>query len=205
MSCKTNIICLLWKGDFRGRDYVDEDVVRLKHMIDKNIDRDYTMYCLTNDMEAKVPANKIELINNWPGWWSKVELFRPDLPCGRTLYLDLDTYIVNSLESLLAVEGDLVMFPSPYHKGQYQAGTMLFTSGTLYWVYDTFKRWAKNYMNKYRSEQDLYGDWIPNQPTFPAKWLMKASDYIRNGYNVKKDTIIISGRPKSVSFRNLVK
>lgn len=216
-SNKVNIVCLLWKGNFRGRDYTEKDVVRLKSMIDAYIDRDYTFYCLTNDMGIDVPAEKIELVKNWPGWWGKVELFRPDMPCGRTLYLDLDTHIVSNLKPILDFKGDLVMFPTPYMRKKrvntegkiviprYQAGTMLFTSGTLTSIFRDFHKVAEFYMQTYRSEQDIYGEWLPNQPTFPARWLMKASEYIKNGYNLKKDTIIVSGQPKSVSFRNLMK
>lgn len=211
---KCNIICLLWKGEFRGRDYRDEDVARLKEMVERHIDRDFRMYCLTNDPKADVPAEKIMLNYNWPGWWSKVELFRPDLPCGRTLYLDLDTTIVRSLQPMLDYEGDLVMFPSPFEKKKlvnaegkrmvihYQAGTMLFTPGALHWVYDTFRADAKKYMRLYRSEQDIYGEWLPNQPTFPQDWLLKTANLVRNK-KIRENTIIISGRPKNLDFRQL--
>lgn len=214
MSCKTNIICLLWKGDFRGRDYKDEDVRRLKQTVDKHIDRPYTLYCLTNDMKADIPAEKINLLNNFPGWWSKIELFRPDMPCGVNLYLDLDTHIVRSLQPILdyPVE-DLVMFNSPYRKVggkmytkqgrlivRYQAGTMLFKPGKLYWVYQKFVKSPDSYMKMYRSEQDVYGQWIPNQPTFPDKWMTKISKLKNNTIN--KDTIIVTGRPKGEDFRN---
>ena len=209
---RINIITLLWKGDFRGRDYTDQDVWNLYKSVSKWIDRPFEMYCLTNDMQADVPGKKIELIHNWPGWWSKVELFRPDLPCGRTLYLDLDTYIVSSLQSILDTEGDLVMFPSPYDKppkdtGEgmriftYQAGTMLFTPGSLSWVYNKFRAHAQKWMIEYRSEQDIYAVWLPNQSIFSSEWLMKIGEYKKIG-RTRENTIIITGN-KDGEFRNL--
>ena len=164
-------------------------------------------------MKADVPAEKIELVKNWPGWWSKVELFRPDIPCGRTLYLDLDTYIVGSLKPILDFEGDLVMFPSPYGRKKkvntegkivvqrYQTGTMLFTPGKLSHVFRDFHKTASLYMQTYRSEQDIYGEWLPNQPTFPARWLMKIGEYKKIG-RTRENTIIITGN-KDGEFRNL--
>lgn len=41
----------------------------------------------------------IPLEHNWPGWWSKMELFKHDL--GRVLYIDLDTVIVGPLAEML--------------------------------------------------------------------------------------------------------
>jgi hypothetical protein len=216
-NSEINIICLLWKGEFRGRNYVDEDVAYLRQTIDKWIDRQYTMYCLTNDPDANVVAEKIMLKNNWPGWWSKVELFRDDLPPGRTLYLDLDTHIVRSIQPLLDCKGDLVMFPTPYapetHYGRmrknkenkfitnrYHSSTMLFTPGTLSWVYNQFKVQAEQLMNHYRSEQDMYGEWLSDCPTFPLRWLGKIAQ-MRNGHPDKK-VMIVTGRPINDDWRN---
>ena len=35
----------------------------------------------------------IPLAHDWPGWWAKMELFRPDIP-GDLFYLDLDTTVI---------------------------------------------------------------------------------------------------------------
>lgn len=214
---KVNIICLLWKGKFRGRDYRDEDVAYLRETVDKHIDRPYRMYCLTNDERANVAAEKVMLVNNWPGWWSKVELFRADLPAGRTLYLDLDTHIVRNMQQLLDCKGELVMFPTPYapetHYGRmrrnregkfitnrYHSSTMLFTPGALSWVYTQFKVRAGQLMQYYRSEQDMYGEWLPDCRTFPIRWLGKIAQ-LRNGHPDKK-VMIVTGRPINGDWRN---
>lgn len=39
------------------------------------------------------------LVSDWPGWWAKMELFRPDLP-GDVLYFDLDTVVLGGLDQL---------------------------------------------------------------------------------------------------------
>lgn len=45
--------------------------------------------CLT-DMQVIIPS--IPLLHGWPGWWSKLEIFRPDI-AGDVFYLDLDTTV----------------------------------------------------------------------------------------------------------------
>jgi len=207
-----NIMCLYWVGKFRGRDFSVDDVVRLHQTVDKHIDRPYRFYCLTNDMEAKIPAEKIPLKHNWPGWWSKIELHRSDLPEGRTLYLDLDTYVVNNLQPILDYPGNLVMFRTCARgfRGfeaktilHYQAATMLFTPGSTTEVYDKFRRNARSNMLRYRSDQDVMGAWIPDQPVFPNGWMIKLNTLRHVSENeLSKDIIIVTGQPGDVSFRD---
>ncbi len=209
-----NIICILWVGVFRGRTFCTDDMVRLYESVKRNIDRPFNFYCLSNypfDF-SYLPIKRISLKHNWPGWWSKVELHRPDLPKGRTLYLDLDTHIVDNLQPILDYEGDLVMFntaagkPQPGVVRRYQAATMLFDSGTPVMVdlYNRFRFESEHWMEKYRSEQDVMGDWIPNQPTFPDEWMLKLNN-CKNMKQLPKEVIIVTGQPKDISFRDTEK
>jgi len=210
MSNVINIMCLYWVGDFRGRDFNENDVQRLHDTVAKWIDRPFNFYTLTNDMKAKLPGKKIELKHDWPGWWSKMELHRPNLPEGRTLYLDLDSHIVGELAPLLDTEGDLVMFPARSKGGKtsegkkqvhrYQAATMLFTANFHTWFYNIFCKNPEGYMKAYRSEQDLMGVMMPDLNTFPKEWLVKMSQ-LRNK-DIPKGTIVITGQPKDTSFRD---
>ena len=207
---KINVICLFWVGEFRGRDFTKDDVWALYNTVKKHIDREFDFYVLTNDLEAAVPGTIIPLNHDWPGWWSKMELHRPDLPQGRTLYLDLDSHVVSSLGVLLECEGDLVMFPSRSVGGalqegkrqvhKYQAATMLFTPGKQDWFYHIFCKNPQGYIDIYRSEQDLMGEMMPDLNTFDPRWLMKISE-LRNK-ELDEKTIIITGQPKDTSFRD---
>jgi hypothetical protein len=212
MKKRVNIICIYWVGDFRGRDFCENDVIRLRETVNKHIDRPYTFYCLTNKMDADIPAEKIALSHpEWPGWWAKVELHRPDLPKGRTLYLDLDSHVINNLQPILDYTGNLVMFNSRAAKvnkngvvHKYQAAVMLFDPGSTSWIYDKFSKDPIYWMNKYRSEQDLMGEWIPDQPTFPDHWMVKLSKLINKPDRLIDKTIIVTGQPKLDSFRDPV-
>jgi len=216
---QVNIICLYWVGEFRGRNFCDNDVARLRESVDKHIDRPYTFYCLTNKMDADIPAKKIELLHpEWPGWWSKMDLHRSDLPEGRTLYLDLDSHVISDLGPMLDYPGDLVMFDtrtSPrkqrradhYFKTEgivwrYQSAVMLFDPGAMSWLYDRFLKDPDRWMERFRSEQDLMGEWIPDQPMFPARWMIKLATFRTQPNTSINKTIIITGQPKDIDFRN---
>ncbi len=218
MKPKVNIICLYWVGEFRGRDFTVEDVWRLYKSVWAHIDRDFDFYVLTNDMKANVPGTKIQLLygDDWPGWWAKMELYRSDLPAGRTLYMDLDSHCIRSLAPILDFEGDLVMFAdrNKQHVAKhtrrkeggwvyrYQAATILYDPWKWTWLYDKFFQDWEYYLKHYRSDQDILGEWIPDQPTFPREWLVKLADVAKRHRDVPpEDVIIVTGQPKHGGFR----
>jgi hypothetical protein len=75
--------------------------------------------CLS-DMD--VECERVPLLEGWPGWWSKLELFRPDL-VGPILYADLDTLIVGSLADI-AGAGKLTLLSDFYHPAEAASGLM---------------------------------------------------------------------------------
>lgn len=70
-----------------GGIYTADDVGKLVEQIGRPV------VCLS---DVPVPCERIELRHGWPGWWSKMELFRPDLR-GDFLYMDLDTMVRGSV------------------------------------------------------------------------------------------------------------
>lgn len=210
MKERVNVVCLYWSPCIRGRDFTCQDVERLRFNVDRYMDRPYNFYCLTNYEGDDLPAIRIPLKHKWPGWWSKMELHRDDLPQGRTLYLDQDTYVVDSLQPVLDYKGDLVLFNNRITKQQegmvrrYQAGIMLFTPGKNYWMYKKFEDNVANLMSRYRGDQDLIGLWSPHLPTFPDEWMEKASKVF--ALKTKpKELIFITGQPKDINFRDIPK
>ncbi len=84
-----------------GGPYSPAYVSRLVKGIQANATIPYRTVCLT-DMDLNIPGvESIRLKHNWPGWWSKIELFRPDLLLNNTVYMDLDTMIIGNIDSLL--------------------------------------------------------------------------------------------------------
>lgn len=54
--------------------------------------------------DVPIPGiNVIKLRENWPGWWAKIELFRPDIK-EDLFFLDLDTVITGDISGILAHE-----------------------------------------------------------------------------------------------------
>lgn len=69
-------------------------VARLRAGVAKHLPIAHRFVCLS---DVDVPCERIALEHDWPGWWSKIELFR--LP-GPVLFADLDTAIVGDLSDV---------------------------------------------------------------------------------------------------------
>lgn len=77
-----------------GGEYGPEHVQAIQRQLWKWAP-DATLTCLSD-----VPVNGVEtvpLVQKWPGWWTKIELFRPDVPQD-FLYTDLDNVILGPLD-----------------------------------------------------------------------------------------------------------
>src|SRR6188472_2408456 len=88
--------------------------------------------CLTNTLVPGVLCHQLK--DAWPGWWSKVELFRAGLfPDGlRILYLDLDTVVLGNLAPLLARRERFLALEDFYrHPPQFARGL---GSGLMAWT-----------------------------------------------------------------------
>jgi hypothetical protein len=81
-----------------GSKYQDEDAYILKSMVSRHLNQPHDFYCLSDrqvgDLNCLIPSER------WPGWWSKLLLFR--YATGHCLYLDLDTVVVGNLDRLLS-------------------------------------------------------------------------------------------------------
>lgn len=133
------VACVL-KG---GGPYNPEWVRRLYVGVDSNLGR-FRFVCLTDSHKTHfrdLPGvDVIPLKHGWPGWWSKLELFRPDVfrPEDRILYLDLDTLIYGDLEEIAAYEGSFAMLSDFYRPQTVASGVMAWGGEDGYEVYERF-------------------------------------------------------------------
>ena len=98
------VCCVLSHGD---GGYTAEHVLRLRKQLEGRITESHNFVCLTNHLN--VSCHTLPLKHDWPGWWSKIELFRPGQFVSRVLYLDLDVTIVDSLDDMLANKAPFVI------------------------------------------------------------------------------------------------
>lgn len=84
--------------------------------------------------DVGVPCERVPLEYGWHSWWSKLELFRPDL-AGDLLYIDLDTVVVGCLSELASL-GRTTLLSDFYYPERPASGLMYLTES------DRAKVWA---------------------------------------------------------------
>lgn len=78
-----------------GGGYDAEWVRRLKNGVERHLTLPHRFVALS-DVDA--PCDRVVMRRAWRGWWSKLEMFEHFK--GPTLYFDLDTVIVGSLDAI---------------------------------------------------------------------------------------------------------
>jgi hypothetical protein len=114
-----------------GAEYDAEWVRKLKAGVARNLTVPYEFKCLS---DVDVP-DRIPLRHKWPGWWSKIEVFRE--VTGPTLYLDLDTVVTGNIDWLTKTEHDFAAIRN-FHDPDMIGSAVMWFKRPLRKVYDRF-------------------------------------------------------------------
>jgi hypothetical protein len=124
------VACVLKSGGIYDATWV----ARLKAGVARHLPVEHRFVCLS---DVAVPCERIPLDHDWPGWWSKIELFR--LP-GPVLFFDLDTAIVGDLSDIAANSSAsrLTMLRDFYAPNHLGSGMMSWGAAAPRRLYDIF-------------------------------------------------------------------
>lgn len=108
-------VCVLQSG----KEYRPEHVQWLARQVPG-------LVCITRDEVPGVPT--VRPRHDWPGWWSKLNLFDPELIPGDLLYLDLDTVVPGDLAPLEQVGrfADRSIMLSDFYRPAYPASGLMY-------------------------------------------------------------------------------
>lgn len=137
------VLCVLRSG----REYNADSVAKLKRAVARHLSVPHVFDCLS---DVPVPCNRIPLLHDWPGWFSKIEIFRPGVVKGPTLYLDLDTVIVGSIDRLVSMPHDFAIMQNVWNPWMPGSAVMWFSGENVpHKVYETFKEAPQRYIAQY--------------------------------------------------------
>ena len=163
------IIATVYK---RGGDFTREWVQALKRQLNRRMGGTYraaladvepgtwTFRVISDD--PGLGAECIPIEHHWPGWWSKMELFRPGLwPSGEVvLAVDLDTLVVGDLMRFGSYGGTFAMLDDFTRPRRAQSGVMLLRDLDG----ETWKKWTWNpdqHISSHRGD----GEWLDAHTT----------------------------------------
>jgi hypothetical protein len=103
-SDKLTVACVHKTGGKYDRaDFVG----KLARSVARNLTVPHRFVCLSDRTHADVEI--IPLTMGWPGYWSKVEIFKPGRFTGPLLYMDLDTVVSGSMDDLASMDVPLAI------------------------------------------------------------------------------------------------
>lgn len=180
------IACVLKVGQWHNghilSEYQPKHVQWMARMVAAHVTVPHRFVCLSDVLVPGVET--IPLEEGWPGWWSKMELFRHDF--GRVFYLDLDTVIVGNIDELLEHPHQFTALHSFAHDLQHTLG-----SGLMAWdgprmdLFDEFKARTGYHMDHCK-RRNCWGDqgfigghvgkWEAWQRLFPGQVISYKAD-----------------------------
>lgn len=171
------VACVYREGEFRSRPYRPYWTEKSRNMVARHLKAPHRFVCLSN---VGVPVERVPLEHDWPGWWAKVELFRPGLFNGPTLYLDLDTLPVGDLEELFVHDGTLHAVPANPHPPREEEGRLVIpgkvNSSVMAWnggAERIYEKFDPGVIDKLRGDQDWIRTVFPEAKGFPSEWFTK--------------------------------
>ncbi len=116
-----------------GGKYNAAHVAALQRQVAQHLSIKHRFICVT---DLGVACESRALINDWPGWWSKIELF--DQPVeGPCLYLDLDTIVCGPLDHLFTDDNFIHLVEDPRYPAQPNSSVMSWSTPQSE-IYDNF-------------------------------------------------------------------
>ena len=97
-----------------------------------------------------------------PGWWAKVDLFRPDLgQLGRIFFMDLDTVIIGDLTPFIESSSGKPIITSDWYYGGPSQSLLIYEGGELEKIYKGFWDDPKYWMTEGdKMKKPNFGDQI---------------------------------------------
>lgn len=149
-------------GEVYNKNYVNALAKSLK----QNITVDHEIVCLTNDSTgfSKNIDRTIPLIHDWPTWWGKIELFKPDqFSTDSVFYLDLDTIIIDNVDDIVSYDGDFCGLRDFYALHSLGSGVMGWKPKKCEYIYTNFIKKSRDIISSYKAGDQKWID--ENKPS----------------------------------------
>lgn len=154
-----------------GEHYDYKYVNNLVDGIRSNTNVPHRIVCLTDDKRG-LSSDIDEIVrfkHNWPKWWGKIELFRPDLfQDGQVFFLDLDTFIVGCLDEIVSYRGEFCGLRDFYNLDVMASGFMSWHGPPATRIYEEFVRNPEHFMRVHEvaGDQAFVRRWKPSTQYF---------------------------------------
>jgi hypothetical protein len=196
-------VCCVWVH--ANVPYATEYVTNLRSMVAKHLAREHQFVCLTDRpwmLPDGIRSMPIGHERRVPGWWAKIQLFKPGRFSGRVLYLDLDSLIVQPLDPVVDYPSTFALVP---HAGTFNGRDGLrvvkrFNSSVMVWDAraneSLFLDWTPEIPRRLWGDQDWIGEHRPDAATMPSAWFPRLSELSGERPNASAK-VVLCKKPKN--------
>ena len=171
-----NVICIKW-GTLYGPEFVN----KLHAMVQRNLSREHRFVCMTDDTAGiderieTLPIPEICMPEGKPkSGWKKLTLFSKELGdlSGKTLFLDLDVVIVDSIDALFDYADQFTIIENWTQKGRGIGNSSVFCYeiGRHVEVLDYYKEHMDEVIVQHSNEQVYLSKKIGDIKYWPEEW-----------------------------------
>ena len=148
-----NVVCLLRQGGKVGYDA--SWVAKLQRGVQRNLTIPHRFVCFS---DCDVPCKRIDLLPGDSGFWSKMQLFRPGVLTGPTLFLDLDTVICSNLDEMVQRLHDQKFVMWVEADKNIHSSALMYWQGDHRYLWNLYQSYPLSHWQALYSRPPLYGD-----------------------------------------------
>lgn len=199
MRAKRNIIVVCKQSDRKRHQYFDLNVCTMKNMVDRHCDYD-NFVCIT-DMPISDPSIQVIPIKDEPkhrSWWSKIEMFNPDLPVeGDCLYIDLDAVVLHNIDCFFEHKpGKPLKFFNENcckigARHMYNSSVIRFTPGDYAYIWHDYQaRWEYIQAHYFFGDDHYTSALDKTRGCFPQDWITTYQGHLDATSYVKQNIVV---------------
>ncbi len=147
-----NVVCLKW-----GTKFPPEYVNNLYRGVRRHLTVPHRFVCLTDDPEGLDPGVEVRpLLEDLPGWWNKLALFKPRLHdlTGTVLFFDLDMIVIRNIDALARYPGEFLAILATQGETEYWSGLLRFPVGRYSQLWEQFEPRKEEVIREIVGDQD---------------------------------------------------
>lgn len=179
-----------------GGDFNEAHVEWIQRQVGRQI------VCLTDSKEEMRAVAKIPLTQNLGGWWSKMEMFRPDNLLTDFLYVDLDTVFLYGVPHEVFTLRETVVLSDMYGGEHINSGLMHIRAEDKHAVWEDWQRDPMGHMTEAGNGGDQkfldkhFRDKKRWQGLFPNMVISFKADYQKRGWHGGEQIVCFHGQPR---------
>jgi hypothetical protein len=198
------VACVLYV-DKEHTDFNLVYVEKLASTIRRNLTVPHKFVCYSN-MDVRF-FDRIPLVHDWPGWWSKMEVMDVARLPGRVLLADLDTVLVGNIDEMAKARHTTLIHGFHGRRAPMGSGFMMLTQDDRARLWQEFSARPKKHMENFRGDQDFISPRVQHartwQEDFPGQLVSYKLDCVAKHKDVlpeKARVICFHGKPRPVEM-----